>query len=106
MTQTIIEQVTLCTSDWFYCPNGHQQHYSKSEAQKLREQLETRDRELRKSKCETLNERNAKLAVEAEKAKVERKLARVKRGVCPCCNRSFNNLQRHMATKHADQKTS
>lgn len=26
--------------------------------------------------------------------------ARVSNGVCPCCRRSFENLQRHMATKH------
>jgi hypothetical protein len=22
--------------------------------------------------------------------------------VCPCCNRSFQNLRRHMATKHPE----
>lgn len=27
---------------------------------------------------------------------------RVGNGVCPCCNRSFENLRRHMATKHPD----
>lgn len=25
---------------------------------------------------------------------------RVANGVCPCCNRTFANLQRHMSTKH------
>lgn len=27
---------------------------------------------------------------------------RVKNGVCPCCNRTFENLARHMKTKHPD----
>ena len=27
---------------------------------------------------------------------------RVGRGVCPCCNRHFSNLQRHMESKHPD----
>lgn len=27
---------------------------------------------------------------------------RVANGVCPCCNRSFENLRRHMETKHPD----
>lgn len=31
--------------DWFYCPNGHAQHYTgKSEAEKLREELERQKR--------------------------------------------------------------
>ncbi len=29
---------------------------------------------------------------------------RVGNGVCPCCNRSFKNLMRHMAQKHPDHK--
>jgi DNA repair exonuclease SbcCD ATPase subunit len=27
---------------------------------------------------------------------------RVGKGVCPCCNRSFENLKRHMVSKHPD----
>lgn len=27
---------------------------------------------------------------------------RVRNGVCPCCNRTFENLARHMSTKHPD----
>lgn len=29
---------------------------------------------------------------------------RVKNGVCPCCNRTFENLARHMQAKHSDFK--
>ena len=28
--------------------------------------------------------------------------ARVAHGVCPCCNRTFKQLARHMKTKHPD----
>jgi hypothetical protein len=76
-----------------FCPNGHSQSFTKSEVSRLREQLEAKERELRASKCETLAER-------LEREKAERKLNRVRRGVCPCCNRSFQNLARHMETKH------
>jgi hypothetical protein len=81
--------------DTFYCPAGHSQHYiGKSEAQKLREELDAeRDRKL--SALARANE------AEAREAKVLRKLKRVSRGVCPECNRSFDNLARHMACKHA-----
>lgn len=84
----------------FYCPNGHSQHYTQSDADRLRIQLETAQRELREEKCKTLADQQSRAYVEIEKSKLERKLKRVHRGVCPCCNRTFENLQRHMATKH------
>jgi len=36
----------------------------------------------------------------AEKNAIERKLKRVGNGVCPHCNRHFQNLARHMKCKH------
>lgn len=63
---------------------------------------------LQKAERELASERARKDAAlaranEAEqaKAKAERKLKRVSRGVCPECNRAFGNLARHMACKHA-----
>lgn len=79
----------------FYCPNGHSQHYTKPRMQELQEQLEQKERELRAQKCVALAEQQMR-------EKAERKLKRVSRGVCPCCNRTFSNLARHMKTKHAD----
>lgn len=38
--------------------------------------------------------------IRAAKEKMERKLKRVGRGVCPDCNRTFANLARHMNCKH------
>jgi hypothetical protein len=32
----------------------------------------------------------------------KRQLERVASGVCPCCNRSFVNLRRHMKTQHPE----
>ncbi len=82
----------------FYCPNGHGQHYTgESEAEKnarlLREEQARHQRTLARE-----NDTAAALA------KAERKLKRVGKGVCPQCNRSFPNLARHMACKHAEQK--
>lgn len=43
---------------------------------------------------------------EAESTRASQRLdklrARVKNGVCPCCNRSFENLRRHIETKHPE----
>ena len=45
------------------------------------------------------------LAREAKAISAKRRIEkRIHAGVCPCCNRSFPNLQRHMAAKHPDGK--
>lgn len=42
--------------------------------------------------------------LQAAKLELERKASRVKRGLCPCCNRTFTNLARHMATQHGQSR--
>lgn len=84
----------------FYCPAGHGQHYAgKTEEQKLREELEreqSRLQQAREARDRVIHERDAI-------AKAHRKMrVRVANGVCPCCNRSFDNLRAHMATQHSD----
>lgn len=82
----------------FYCPNGHKMYYSgKSESEKLRDELRRKEQELADTAIE-------KRRLENKITEVNRKLNRVHNGVCPCCNRSFKNLKRHMATKHPDHK--
>lgn len=99
----------------FYCPNGHTQWY----VGKTKEQvaLEERDaaRELaaRESRRRHWAEEDAQY--QREKAERERRSAaaykghatrirnRIRNGVCPAgCNRHFDNIQRHIATKHPD----
>ncbi len=77
---------------YFYCPNGHSQHFAQSTADKLQKQL---DRE----KAE--HARELERALE-QKREVERQLKRIHKGTCPCCNRSFENLAKHMKTKHPE----
>lgn len=74
----------------FYCPCGHGQHFTENEVGRLRGLLEQ------------ANRKNTQLADECAKhiAKQKRLEERVHAGVCPCCNRTFQNLARHMATKH------
>jgi len=77
--------------EWFYCPNGHRQHFAQSEADRLRVLLE----EANRSKTQ-LAEDYAKLQREHR-----RLTKRITAGVCPCCNRTFQNLARHMKSQHA-----
>lgn len=93
----------------WYCPNGHQLGYNgQSEDEKIAEQL---NQQLRLER-----ERTARLAAQNDQARAEaraqkgratrfkndrdRERGRVAAGVCPCCNRTFQDLARHMAGQH------
>lgn len=87
----------------FYCPSGHGQHYAgKTEAQKLRDELERKQAALEA-------ERGRAIALQAQRdqiSKAHRKMReRVRNGVCPCCTRTFQNLMQHMRTEHPDFAT-
>jgi hypothetical protein len=87
---------------WFYCPNGHKQHYSKSLEVQAREEAE---KKLREKEDELIRSANRNIELQNELKKVNNKMKRVHRGVCPCCNRTFTNLQRHMKSKHPEHTT-
>jgi septal ring factor EnvC (AmiA/AmiB activator) len=84
----------------FYCPNGHGQHYTES-LQRKYERLKQENARLADEAREALQ---AKQKAEGELKKSEREVkrinTRVQAGVCTCCNRTFQNLARHMKTKH------
>lgn len=84
----------------FYCPNGHGQHYTgKTEAEILKAKLEQVQKENEEREQEL---QNKWLDALGEKNKLEKQLKRVHKGICPCCNRTFVNLERHMKTKHPE----
>lgn len=87
----------------FYCPMGHGQHYTGwTEEQNLRRQL-SRERE-KASQAET-GRHMAEQRAQSISRNYTRMRKRVANGVCPCCNRSFENLRRHIETKHPDFKS-
>ncbi len=87
----------------FYCPNGHIQHYTgPTEADKLKKEIE--EEKIRyKNSLEIYQ--NKWLDALNDKKKVEKDLIRLKKGVCPCCNRTFLNLHNHMKKQHPDYAT-
>ncbi len=94
---------------YFYCPQGHPQHYSEGEAGRLRKQLAAQVQEAGWGGGEAEHGRQAARALQAQQErddqaaraeKLLRKLKRVDRGVCPDCNRTFTNLARHMCSEH------
>ncbi len=83
-----------------YCPLGHSYVPSgRGEAERLRRQLEIeRDRRAR----ETSRADQAEASAAAHKGHATRLRKRAKAGICPCCNRTFKQLARHMKTQHPD----
>lgn len=90
----------------FWCPNGHINVYRKSDADVLREQLEAEQRNVIQARAARDAAREARDAAErsasAFKGQATRLRKRIGNGVCPCCNRHFTNVERHMSNKHPD----
>jgi len=83
----------------FYCPNGHARCYRESDVKRLERQLAEAQRTNTGLAERVRDAQTAKAKAEAERDRLSK---RVRAGVCPCCKRSFTNLRRHMATKHAE----
>lgn len=83
-----------------YCPLGHTHiRAGKGEAQKLRERLE-RAEQRRIAERDLREQTERQLA--AQKGATTKARRRAAAALCPCCNRSFVQLRRHMAAKHPD----
>lgn len=99
----------------FYCTHGHQQHFAegKTREQKLQEQLDDERRQRQRAEQrvaqkddeigqQRLFKERAERSASAYKGQATRLRNRAKTGVCPCCNRTFQQLARHMASQHPD----
>ncbi len=86
----------------WYCPNGHNRCFpAESDLERL--QREKREAEQR-TQARINEEVHARLVAERERDKAIKDKRRIERriskGVCPCCNRTFEDLSRHMSAKH------
>lgn len=95
------------------CPNGHFVGYTKSDLDREREAREAAEREAaaaaaearaarRQLKDERTRHESTRRSLSATKGVVTRVKRRVGKGVCPCCNRTFRDLARHMESKHPE----
>lgn len=97
----------------FYCPMGHPQSYvGKSDEQKLREaeknlkntrkRLEWAEHNANQARKDADRAEHRRRGEMAAKTRIKNRIAN---GVCPCCNRTFQNLARHMTNKHPNYAT-
>jgi hypothetical protein len=75
----------------WYCPNGHPRIFNSTldelrrERDRLKQQIAERDDAIRRTDKELTRLRK-----------------RASAGTCPCCQRTFSNMTRHMKTKHPE----
>lgn len=91
---------------WFYCPNGHSQHYpGESTEESLKRRLDAAQQ-----RCTDLDARVAlkqqtidhlDRCLSTTRGHVKRLKRRSASGKCPCCSESFSNLAAHMKKAHA-----
>lgn len=88
-----------CECSWGFSKDGSEMarlkrklEYQEAQAERGKERLKRKQAEL------DLSERRRR----ATKAAHTRTKNRVAKGICPCCNRHFANLQQHMENQHPD----
>ena len=80
-----------------YCRCGW--GFGESDNDRLKKQLKNTQKQLEWAQQDVKNAENRERGQKAAKTRIKNRIAK---GVCPCCNRSFANLQKHMQTKHPD----
>ncbi len=109
MPQTIYETASK-EGGWFYCPLGHCRGWKKQDAKnaadelrdeiaKLQSNIAYKNNQIESQKREVESQKQQIISAKRAKTKLEN---RIKNGVCPCCQRSFVNVQKHIATKHPE----
>ena len=90
---------------WFCC-NGHQLGYhGKSDAEKRAEDAEARaTRASQRADATRDLLKDTENRLRAQKGATTKAKKRHAAALCPCCNRSFVQLRRHLETQHPEYK--
>lgn len=95
MTRQFYDQ-TYRTGETWYCPKGHPRVWGGDSTETKLEKAKAREVALKDQLAAAVSEG------ELTRQALLRDRQRFANGVCPCCNRSFENVRRHMSTKHPD----
>ena len=87
----------------FYCPNGHSMVFRKSILQQEIEKLKKENEEAERARYSLHNQLSQKeQEVKKLQTSIKRRNKRIAAGVCPCCNRTVNQLAEHIKTMHPE----
>lgn len=88
------------TKAWFYCPNGHGQHFTgESDADKFRRERDIAKQQLARAEQEAADAQKRADLLQKQKRRLEKRAAA---GTCPCCQRTFSNMATHMKKQHPE----
>jgi hypothetical protein len=82
-----------------YCPLGHSWVYKETRADELERELRQAQQRQRATRDLLDAEQRSHSATRGHLTRTRKRAAA---GVCPCCQRTFQNVARHVATKHPD----
>lgn len=90
----------------WHCPNGHTISYSTTEVDRQRKRAERAEREAEYARASRDSWRDQAQAAERSRIATKGHLTRLRRriaaGVCPCCQRTFSNVHRHIKGQHPE----
>lgn len=85
----------------WYCPNGHNRVYKERESEQVRRDLEAKlQREAARASSALSRLDQERASHSATKGQLTKAKKRAANGVCPCCQRSFVDVARHVRSKH------
>lgn len=83
----------------FYCPRGHHLGLGESSVAKLEKRLSREVARHDQTRADRDYTERRRAAAQGQVTKIKN---RIKHGVCPCCKRTFQNVARHMQSKHPE----
>jgi hypothetical protein len=91
----------------FYCPSGHNNYYpQQSDEEKLKEELagmqRLKDHYRSEAERERQNRERAQRRASALKGQVTKANNKLKKGICPCCDEQFPDLEKHIKSQHPE----
>jgi len=94
----------------FYCLSGHNNYFpGESDGEKLKRELKEANLAIKRAEYRTqsaqLEREKARQQLSATRGQITKLKKRIANGVCPCCHRTFVNMQKHMETKHPEYAT-
>lgn len=100
-----LEQRRHDKNKW-YCPNGHEWSYQEGEFDRIRRERDMLKQQIARAEQErneawAIVESQRQQRIAAEKL-LKQAQTRIGAGICPCCNRTFAQLAKHMKSKHPD----
>lgn len=82
-----------------YCPRGHRMTFGPGRVKEMEQEAVRLRARLDQQQARAAHMERSRSAVKGQLTKVRR---RVGNGICPCCNRTFSDLAKHMTNQHPE----